>query len=309
MHSAAPPTARGEPILVTGLPPLGYAALVAASILLFLFWGGPLWTSEAGTSQAARFFLSYLAVVPAAALLLWWRHGFSWWRLGTAVGTVWAIKLVVTSALYYVLAPGGIVDQAAVAPAPVVPHRASAVPVPSPRYTPASGDFARGAVDIGLGGSDAFIAFLDAPRAGAALAAGGDIAIEMTESGFSSRHHLATTADTLRVHNAGSVLHAVKLSGASAMNRPTPPGATIALDGLEPGVYTLGCATHAAEHALLVVVDHPYAAVGDAAGTRLRDVPAGSARLVVLHHDGTRLHRHTRAIDVRPDAGVVIALP
>jgi hypothetical protein len=123
----------------TGLSPLSYAALVATSIALFLLWDGPLWSAPREATHVGRFAVSYLAVIPLAAIALLASRRWSWGHLMATTGSAWAIKMVVTAVLYQAFATGtaGQFEPRLATPGPARPSTA-------PDYQPAPGPFAAG---------------------------------------------------------------------------------------------------------------------------------------------------------------------
>ena len=111
LHTLAPvpPAPRDDrSFLGTGLPPGWVAGVLTASVLVFLFWGGPLWTAPAGSSHVPRILISYLLVVPLAASLLALAGRGLRAHLASAVGLLWSAKLVITASLYSLLTTGAV---------------------------------------------------------------------------------------------------------------------------------------------------------------------------------------------------------
>jgi hypothetical protein len=70
--------------------------ILGASLVLFAFVGGPLW-SHARESHFWRLLISYLVIPPAVAWALWRNGKLRWLRLLVASAVVSAIKLVLTA--------------------------------------------------------------------------------------------------------------------------------------------------------------------------------------------------------------------
>ncbi len=157
---------RPEAIPGSGLPAAALIVLLSASIGLFMVWNGLLWKAPREASHLARFTVSYLAVIPLGAGLLWALRRFSWMHLVTTTCAVWAIKLVVTAALYQAFARGTATELLAVAP-PATPT----VAAPRTDYR-AAASFAASAITghvrlrgVALGGA---VVLLDGPLPGRA---------------------------------------------------------------------------------------------------------------------------------------------
>ena len=101
----APVCARGpEEVLATGLTAGELAAILATSVLVFLFWDGPLWSAPAGATYVLRIGVSYAIAIPLAAGALARASRLSAARVAASVAVVWTAKLVITSTLYVALA-------------------------------------------------------------------------------------------------------------------------------------------------------------------------------------------------------------
>src|SRR5690606_28532047 len=84
MTRDVPVTMRGGTFLGSGLSMPAYGAVLVASVALFVWWGGPLWSASG--SHGTRFAVSYLAVVPFAAAALAIARALSWIRLANTIG-------------------------------------------------------------------------------------------------------------------------------------------------------------------------------------------------------------------------------
>lgn len=89
-----------------------------------------------------RFLVSYAAVIPAAALLLFAAKRFDWSHLTAATASTWAIKLMFTSTVYLVIARG----TAHIPVAAPLPPSSEAQATAGFEYRPAKGAFAHGAL-------------------------------------------------------------------------------------------------------------------------------------------------------------------
>jgi len=281
----APPggSPPGAGFLGTGLSASALGGVLVVSLALFLFWNGPLWSAPTGASHVGRIAVSYLAVAPmvAAALAVVGRWTLA--RFLTAVGVEWGVKLVVTSVLYSYLASG---QAHTYSPAPVGESQRPGVAA-RPVVAPAPGIVGvldgvileRGAAVAGaIVVADAAAGTPPAPR---------EVAFAIRGARYDRAAYLATTADRLSVANFDRALHNLRArtQGRTLWNVPSPPSSggaphTIPTPGV--GVYEISCDEHPQEHALLVVVDGPRAAVTDDAGRfTLRDLPAGARAIDV----------------------------
>lgn len=296
----------------TGLSPFVFGGLVLFSIALFFLWGGPFWTAPREASHVARFAVSYLTVIPAAALLLVASRSFSWGNLAGTTGLTWAVKMVVTATAYGFLATG---TASKLEPAPV-PRLAPRLP--SGEYRAAAGTFDSGAVvgTVSHGGKPAPLAlvWISASSPGNALPAPSAVDLAVREARHERPLVLVRKADKLRFTNKDGVLHSAHLhdGGRPLWNQPMtaskepqpmriPP---------RPGIYKLTCELHPRELAWIVVADGPYSVPADGAGRfRLDDVPAGPVELssAVLADDGTLL-TGSRAATVSESGRVEVEL-
>jgi hypothetical protein len=276
-----------------------YGLLVAFSVALFLFWGGPLWTASREASHVGRFAFSYMLVLPAAALLLLAARRFSWSHLACATGSAWGIKLVITSALYFSLARG----TAHLPTAAVTTSSARGKTAFVADYAPAKGEFPRGTLtgsvlqgNMPVAGA---VVFIDRPRPGLALSAEAP-PFKMTIAGsrYGGLVYVGRTDGAFEIESRDPVLHTLHLyelgrgsaaSGSAAseravMNVPVPAGgAPRPFPAPEPGAYEARCDTHPTERASVVIADHPYVArTGEEGQFTLAGVPEGPLALVVV---------------------------
>ncbi len=313
--ATAPATVRGGSVLGSGLSVPAYGLVLLLSVALFIFFGGPLWSSRG--SHGLRFLVSYGVVLPLSALALLASHAFTSARFATAVGTMWAIKLLLTAPLYYALAPGGALEDIGALPS----ARAPVAPVGGPtgsaqRYLPAVGDVAagtvRGRVLRGGRGVAGVVVMADAPAPGRPLGPGRDVVLELTEHGFAAPLWLVSTADTVHIQNDGSQLHTarVRSGGHTRLNAPVPPGTkTTALTLDAPGELEVTCETHPGEHAVLMVADHPYAVQSGEDGVFvLEGVTAGAVRIVALEAANGKVKRVLARAEVRAGESVELLL-
>ncbi|HEX2570764.1 MAG TPA: hypothetical protein VH877_14500 [Polyangia bacterium] len=300
----------------TGLPLGLFGAIVAVSVALFVVWGGWLWTAPRETSHLARFTVSYLVVVPLAALALLAVHRWSWPHMLAAVATIWCIKLVVTALLYLALARGTAVQ---LDPARLEP-RAPPAEQPLTTYHAATGGDPHGALAgrVTLSGQPLVgsIVYLVAPPPGRPLTPGAPVDLMIEQARYDRPLTLALVGDTVRVHSRDGELHTVHLreelapTGERVLgNQPLRPGAVVPLPMRKPGRYRLTCDNHRQETAWLIVADHPYATTtGPGGGFYLPAVPAGALRLEALAVTAGGLAQAHRALTLADGATAQIEL-
>ncbi len=278
-------TKRSPAVPGTGLPVVAYSALVALSVALFLFVGGALWRAPREASHVVRFAVSYLAVVPVAAALLLAFRRLSWSHWIATVGSVWAIKMFITVALYQAFARGTATELLAVAP-----PRPGATPARSADYRPATGRFPRGTIHgrvlDGASGVTGAIVYLDAPGPGKRAAEPGQVDLVIEGSRYDAPLYLVHTDDRARIQNRDAVLHTLHFHGQGRMpaNRPLPPSTdALAIELPDPGLTQLRCDNHPGESAWMVVADHPYVTLSGSGGEFALDgVPAGPAHVIAV---------------------------
>lgn len=284
---------RHETIPGSGLNLAAFLFLLVTSVALFVGWGGVLWSAPREASHATRFAVSYLAVIPLAAIVLVALRRLTWAHLVTSTGAVWAFKLVITAVLYQFTARGTATDLRAVAPPPsaILGNRAE----PRPDYHAAEpGAFAagtlRGRVRLGGKAVGGAIVFLDTPAPGRAAPAAEKVELVIEGARYGGPLYLAHVDDEIRFANRDGTLHTARFSGAGRLpaTLPMPPGSgPRRVVFPEPGVFRVRCDNHAGEGAWLVVVDHPYATRTAADGSyALEGVPAGVARVIAVTAPG-----------------------
>jgi len=111
---------------------------------------------------------------------------------------------------------------------------------------------------------------------------------------------LVPAAGTLHMKSSDAVLHTIHMDGAATYNLPFPfPNQVISRDMPTLGLVNLKCnGGHTWMNAEMLVVQHPYYAVTDAAGKfELSNVPPGKYEIVAWH-EGWNVSRQEGAFDV-----------
>ncbi|HHH11515.1 MAG TPA: hypothetical protein ENK23_05510 [Sorangium sp.] len=298
-------TTSSSSFLGSGMTRAAYFAVLFGAVLVFVFWGGPIWSAGPADSHLGRFAVSYGAIIPAVGLTLLLTRAYSTPRLITAVGTLWGIKLVITAALYFGFGPrGGMFGT----PATAAQRRArraaastSSAGALGPQednndasasrgYEAATGAFEAG----GLAGKvmvdgapqkSALIVLLS-PQAGRkpAAAAQVSIAYDSDAGGFAEGPFVATSGSNLQLSNADGALRIVDVTTPTGAERaPVPPRGKAHLELVDSGLYRLRVAAEESAETALVVVDHPYWARSDEQGVfRIEKVPVGAIRVWAL---------------------------
>jgi len=289
------PADSSRDFLGCGLSGRDIAAVLAASVAVFLLWNGPLWNVRAGSSHVGRIVLSYAIVVPLAALGLVMHARWTWMRLLTATALIWSAKLVLTATLYSYLTRGSSIPDDAV---PVRDHSGGSPATAAEPYAPAAEPMQLVEVSGRVIERDAPIAgsvvYVITPAPGLPLGSPGRVQLTIQDSQYSSALLLAATNDRFVVDNRDAVLHTLRIrNDASAFrNVPLPGDGPREVPLPAVGVHSLTCANHASEQATLVVVDHPYAAVTDDEGRfTLPQLPAGAFLLEILRHGHAPVRR------------------
>lgn len=90
------PLPRRGPWTAVGLDRGQFLAILAASVALFVWIGGPVW-SHLRTSHLDRIAWSYAAIPPMVAGALAWNGRFGWLRLLEGSALIALVKLVLTA--------------------------------------------------------------------------------------------------------------------------------------------------------------------------------------------------------------------
>lgn len=286
----------------TGLSIISLSVILLASLAVFLFWDGALWAAHEGTSHAGRIFISYAVVIPFAAAALAIEKRWSLVHLATSTGLLWAVKLILTSTLYLVLAPTTTRNYQ-----PALSwneqDKTTSADRASHRYQPAelasSGAIKGRVLSHGAPLAGALISVLN-PGAGAPLGPSRAVALEISGARYARSVYGLSTHDTLSVHNRDGQLHTLIISreGSARANWPIPASSeprTIPVPS-EPGLYTLRCGSHPSEEATVALFDHPYFTLSDENGRfELAALPLGETTIAVRAPGG---HEHQETFTV-----------
>ena len=263
----------------TGLSFSSYGFLLAGSIALFVFWGGPFWSASRESSHFARIAISYLAVVPVAAILLARAKQLTWTHFLTTCGSAWAIKMVITVTLYEAFAPSAKLE-------PRLASQSSAA-ARAPRYRPAPAAFAQttlaGSVTRDQLPIENALVFLEAPAAGLPNLPRRQVELIIEGARYGEPLYSTTRLDSLVLVNRDGTLHTVRftIEGRAHSSQPLPSSAVPrVIAPPAPGLYRLTCANHSSESTWLLVFDHPYVTRTDHSGSfALNNVPLGETQL------------------------------
>lgn len=295
--------------------------MLALSLLVFLFWDGALWSAREGDSHAGRIFISYAVVIPLVAALLFATKRWSWVHLTTSTGLLWAVKLLLTSTLYFALAPTTTRNYRPRASWETATATGTTARDPATKYRAASSPGSHAKLSGSVTEHGAAIAgalvFIEQPPSGLPSAREGRVQLTVHDSRYDRAIYAAGVHDQLRVTNEDALLHTLRFTrlGTTRANLPLPPSNVsrmIAAPG-QPGIYTLACENHSTEQAVFAVFDHPYFTLtgGDGRFT-MESLPLGTMTLVVRTASG-REHKQPitvaegtlqlPAIDVSEDQG------
>ena len=266
-----------------GLAKVWLAGILAISVVVFLFWDGPLWSAARGASHVGRILVSYLIVPALVAGALLYTRRWRWRRFASSLALLWAAKLVITALLYSWLAPGATNYYE---PSRSWQNEREEVRADT-RYRAAeepgdlfdvSGVVRRDGAPV----ADVVVA-VEAPPPGLPAPAARDLEWTIGAASPERAVRLAYKGDRPSFVNAGTQLHTIRFTGAAGDRRnvAVPPAGTVRAAKLStPGVFELRCDRHPDERSTLVVVDHPYATVTDARGRfTLTGVPVAAEEL------------------------------
>lgn len=156
------------------------------------------------------------------------------------------------------------------------------------------------------GGIQNAVVWLEAPEPHGSPADTGHTVLDQRECVFEPHVLLLPVGGTVGIRNSDPVLHNLRVfrEDAMVMNEwQKPQAAELPWHVEEPGRYLVRCGVHAWMHAWVIVADHPYYALTDAAGGFwLRGVPDGPHTLHVWHET---LGEQALPVTVRDGSAVV----
>jgi hypothetical protein len=251
-----------------------WTIILVGSVLLFTFWGGPVFTATA-LSHGGRLLVSYLFIPVAVSAVLLWQRRWEWASCGYYTVSLALIKMVITMGVHLWVVPRGErLEARAVQVAGVSEHYQG---VRQHDFGTIVGSFEGTAA----GG---FVALLEVKRGKPSSPRVHDV--EQEAGGFRPAFVVATLHDGLQLRNSDSRPHAFVLSDSAGqmMQVPLPPGRTAAARTLvRTGRFESHCSYDPDGERLPVwVFEHPYHALLDPDGNfRLDSVPAGTFHLGV----------------------------
>ncbi len=264
-------------------------ALTIGSTIIFLTFPTFLWTAGPHTSHVSRFVVSYLAVVPFAALLLAIRRRrLRAAELAAAVLIVWAVKMLITVGLYH-----GLAGRARPRLEPALVERRPPVAADR-RYTPIeafSGRRISGSVvtpdGTALVGA---LVYLKGLHQGKPTVAGATSAVVFDGAYFKPFLSATTAGSHLAISNNSNapVVVTGRIDGRSVFNVPIIGGSSRRIRLTKQGRLKLsprsGTAT---ETAWVQVLAHPYFAVTGTDGTfAFENAPNDALTLTTIYVGG-----------------------
>ncbi len=297
----------------TGLAWVDLAILLAASVTLFLFYPQTLWQAPSGASHVARFAVSYMAVIPLAAAIIYWRlRRVDTAELTATVLIVWSVKMMITVGLYHGLAQGVSAELEPATTPTHLAHSQGRVYHGIPGFV---GKRLAGRITLpSARGAARAVVYLQGLSRGKPVAAalrGHGQVLRLERHTMVPALSVAVLDSSLLVSNASdaTIVLAGERDGRHVFNIPVVPGTEARAVRLnKSGLICFSARVGPTRGSSWVqVVDHPYFTVADERGNFvLDDVPEGSYELVALGVDaGTRELLSSRSsIDVAT-AGVV----
>lgn len=305
--SIHPAPVKDRGFLGCGLSGAALLAILTISVAIFLFWGGPLWSTRPGATHTGRIVASYAAVIPLVAACFLMMRRWSWVQLASSVAVVWSGKLIVTSSLYAYFATGSVQIYS---PAPVVAEPAPATPAHPLASTGEIGrsEIAGVVLDHGTPASGVVVVARTVART--ALPAR-RIDLVISEARYDHPIYLASVRDTVIVRNTDRGLHNVRARSEhrTVWNVPVPAGGEAKSLPLSVGVVELACDEHPSEHATLVVIDREPAAITDADGRfALRELSGEACDLDIFRNSSRPRRVHVVLVpDARADVSLDLA--
>lgn len=257
-----------------------WSVILIISILLFVFWGGPVFSPSAG-GHTWRLVVSYGFIPLAVATVLVWRKKWEWASFAYYTLGIALIKMVVTMGVFIGASPRR-ADGVAKSIDRIVgtaPQESSYRPVVMDRWGALKGHVRS---DSSL---ESVVAVITNILGGKALRHTMN-RVAITSGVASPRHVTAAVGDSLIVTNNDGVLHTFSVSGegGALFQLPLAPGKSSPAQVFSrPGVYSSRCAQgHPGEVTRLRVLASPYHADVASDGTFAMDsIPAGRYQLSI----------------------------
>lgn len=274
-----------------------WSVILIISILLFVFWGGPVFSPSAG-GHTWRLVVSYGFIPLAVATVLIWRKkwelaSFAYYTLGIAL-----IKMVVTMGVFIGASPRR-ADGVAKSIDRIVgkaPQESSYRPLVMDRWGALEGHVRS---DSSL---ESVVAVITNIPGGKTLRHTMH-RVAITSGVASPRDVTATVGDSLIVSNNDGVLHTFSVSGegGALFQLPLAPGKSSPVQIFSrPGVYSSHCAQgHPDEITRLFVSASPYFASVAPDGTFAMDsIPEGRYQLSIYDLKDVSLGSHREAATI-----------
>lgn len=275
-HSAKP--------RATALKLKDLVVLTALSTALFIIYPTLLWHSDAHSAHTMRFTVSYLAVIPAAAAMLFARKKrVAIVDLIAAVLIVWSAKMLITVGLYHVFVVSGRPDLSA-------PHAVGMVETNTADYLPLANFVGRSVAGKVSGAAGrplpSAVVELTEVSQGKALPEPRDIHVTWTPAGFSPSLAIASVGDQLSIANTDAQTQILRaaIDGHTLFNIAAVPNSEQRQLVLrKPGTARLSTSGATSEgSAYLVIAKTPYITLTQSDGSfRFENVPASATRLRV----------------------------
>ena len=275
-----------------------WSVILTCSVLLFLFWGGLVFTAET-SDHAGRLIVSYVFIPVAVAVALLLRRNWSWGALGYYTLGIALIKMTVTMTAYMWVIPGGQRVQSkeieTMAPAADIARYE--------QITVADGAQVTGELRFSDGSnftdSDWIVALTDVRRGRAGVPQAQHVIVSGAQ--VSPRILSVMEGDTVVVSNQDQDFHTFALIDriGQLFQLPLPPERSASRVILRPGFFESRCQrSHDGERMAVYAFAHPYHAVLDPERRfALESIPAARYHLALWRVD----HGAQRA-DHEPDA-------
>lgn len=263
-----------------------WSVILIISILLFVFWGGPVFSAEA-FGHSSRLIVSYSFIPLAVATVLIWRKKWEWATFAYYTIGIALIKMVITMGVFVGASP----RRASGVAKPV--GAVSGVVIQESNYRAVETNrwgYLNGQINSGTSSDDIVTAITNI-QAGKALRHLMHT-VSITGGKASPRGLTVTVGDSLIVTNNDGTLHTFSVSGegGALFQLPLAPGKSSPPQVFaRPGIYTSHCAQgHADEVTRLTVFANPYHAAITLpdGGFTLDSIPPGRYQLAVYDLNG-----------------------